>query len=701
LKRLDYKFFFLNRVSPILQTERAECGLACLAMIANFWGHKIDIENMRRRFSVSLKGVTLKSLISMSRALHFIPRPIKAELHQLDLLKLPCILHWDMNHFVVLTKIKNNKITILDPAVGLRQMNLAEFGRHFTGVVLELVPSNEFEQKKEENRVSYKSLVRQIKGLNYAIGHILILGLAIQICSLISPLYIQWTLDKVLPYNDHQLITVLGIGFSILVVLNTTLSALRSWATTVLATQINYQWLSNTFAHLLKLPMAFFEKRHTGDIISRFGSIQTIQHSITTQFAEGVIDGLLVIGTFTMMLTYSWTLTLITFVSVLLYLFLRIILFKALRNASSEEIIQTARQQTSFLETVRGMQGIRLFGRSNERLVGWLNILTDQFNANLRGARISVSYHAFRGILFGIERVAIIWLATIAVLDNKFSTGMLFAFLSYKEQFTERITSLINIVFDMRMLKLHVERLADIVNAEPEDIGEQQEIEVSHSNASIEFVNVSFKYSDNEPYILKNINLIIPSGQSIAITGQSGCGKTTLIKILLGLIEPTEGEVKYGGLSLRKLGLDNYRRYLGAVMQEDQLFTGSIADNICFFDPSPDTNRIEHCANLAAIHQEIVKMPMAYNSLVGDIGTGLSGGQKQRILLARALYKEPKLLVLDEATSHLDVQNEAFVNSAIKGLTLTRVIVAHRPETISMADRMIVLKSGSITYDEN
>jgi ATP-binding cassette subfamily B protein RaxB len=384
---------------------------------------------------------------------------------------------------------------------------------------------------------------------------------------------------------------------------------------------------------------------------------------------------------------------------VLLYALLRWAVYRPLREATAEQIVHAARQQTHFLETVRGVQGVRLFGRGEERRMGWMNVLAEQFNADVRAQRIGVVYQTANTLLFGIERVIIIWMAALAVLDRNFSVGMLFAFIAYKDQFSDRVAGLIDRLFELRMLRLHGERVADIVLTEAEEEFAVDEIDVERLSADIEIKGLSFRYSSVEPFVLQGIDLKIRAGECVAISGVSGCGKTTLVKLLLGLQQPTEGEVCVGGVPLRKLGPGNYRRMIGTVMQEDMLFRGSIADNICFFDPAPDRERIEQCAKLAAIHAEIAASPMGYNTLVGDIGTTLSGGQKQRVLLARALYKRPKILVLDEATSHLDVLNERAVNEAIKDMKLTRIIVAHRPETIAMASRVVVLERGKALRD--
>jgi ATP-binding cassette subfamily B protein RaxB len=699
ISSLQLSFWHGKRVPVILQTEAAECGLACVAMIASYWGHRIDLSSMRQRFSVSLKGATLKALMAMAQRLGLQTRPLRLEMQHLPELKLPAVLHWDMNHFVVLKKVTDTHAFIHDPGVGERRFPLGDVAKHFTGIALELTPTGEFSLKNESKHFSLLSLMGRVVGLRRGLGQVLLLGLALQVCALMAPFYMQWVIDEALLAADHELMTVLGCGFLLLVVLQASIGAVRSWMTTVLSTSLNAQWFGNAFTHLMKLPLPYFENRHTGDIVSRFGSIQTIQKSMTIQFVEGIIDGLLVLGTFVMMCLYSLQLSAVACCAVVLYIVLRVLIFAPLKEATSEQIIHAAKQQTHFLESVRGVQSVRLFGRNDERRASWLNTLADQFNSELRIAKLGLSYQTANTLLFGAERVIVIWLAALAVMDARFSVGMLFAFISYKDQFSQRTASLVDKLFEFRMLRLHGERVADIVLTQVEKDTFTHEVDPTDITPSIELRQVSFRYSESEPYIIKDVDLKITTGECIALTGPSGSGKTTLMKLLLGLLEPTSGEILIGGVKLATLGLSNYRQLIGTVMQDDTLFAGSISDNISFFSTSPNQEQIVQCARLAAIDNEIMGMPMAYNTLVGDIGTGLSGGQKQRILLARALYKNPQLLVLDEATSHLDVWNEQAVNAAIRSLNLTRLIVAHRPETIAMAERVVVLHGGKIVQD--
>jgi ATP-binding cassette, subfamily B, bacterial CvaB/MchF/RaxB len=683
----------------ILQTEAAECGLACLAMIACYYQLQTDLASLRRRFSVSLKGATLKSLIAMAKALQLTTRPLKLDLEHLADLKLPCVLHWDMNHFVVLKSVSGSRVRIHDPAVGERSVSLQEFGKHFSGIALEVAPGTDFVPAKQIQRFTILGLMGRVVGLRRGLAQIILLAVALEVTFVVAPLYMQFLIDQALVAADRNLITVLGLGFILLVVIQASISAFRAWAIAVLNINLNFQWFGNVFAHLLRLPLEYFEKRHLGDIVSRFGSVATIQKTITTGFVQAIVDGMLAISMLAMMVLYSAKLAAIALIAVILYGLLRWAVFRPLRDATAEQIIHAAKQQTHFLESARGAQALRLFGRNEERRVGWMNHLAEQFNAEVRIQRIAVSYQTANTLLFGIERVVLIWLAALAVIQSEFSVGMLFAFIAYKDQFSTRMAGLVDKAFEFRMLRLHGERLADIVLTETEQDHAADEIEDARIAPSIEVRNVSFRYSPLDPLVLDSVSFSIQAGESVAIAGASGCGKTTLVKVMLGLLNPAEGDVLVGGVPIKQLGLENFRRIVGTVMQEDSLFTGLISENITMFDPLPKQDRVEECARLAAIYDEICAMPMGFNTLVGDIGTGLSGGQKQRLLLARALYKSPRILVLDEATSHLDVVNEGAVNKAVRALNLTRIVVAHRPETLSMADRVLVLDRGKLVQE--
>ncbi len=697
-------------MKPILQSQSTECSLACLAMLASAHGQHLDLPELRRRFPVSLKGANLQQLTSQAAALGFSSRPLRLDLHELGDLKLPCILHWGLNHFVVLKKVSHKTLTLLDPAVGERRLSLDEASRYFTGVALELTPNAEFQPAAAAPRVSLSQLTGRVQGLWRALALIFAVALVLQLFAIAAPLFNQMVVDDAITSHDTDLLAVLVLGFALLLVVQTALGLARSWMVLVLGQTLSLQWVGNVFAHLVRLPVDWFEKRHLGDITSRFGAVGAIQQTVTTALIEAVLDGIMVLAALAMMLLYSPQLTGVVVAAVVLYGLVRWASYRPLRDAASERLVISAREQSHFLETLRAITPLKLFGREEERRARWQNLIVEVQNRDVRTAGMNIGFSTANTFIFGIENLLVFWLAAKMIMAAQiggavggggapFTIGMMFAFIAYKGQFTGRITALINYAVQIRMLSLHAERLADIVLTETErdtPQGNLPDNDLAHLPPSLELRNVSFRYGEGEPWVLRNANLRVDAGQSVAVTGPSGAGKTTLLKVLLGILKPTAGEVLYGGVPVRQLGLANVRRRIGTVMQEDNLLTGSLADNIAFFDVQPDQPRIEACARLAQLHGDIVKMPMGYHTLVGDLGSGLSGGQKQRLLLARAMYRQPSVLALDEATSHLDIANERAVTQALAQMRLTRLVIAHRPETIAGAQRVVQVKDGTV-----
>jgi ATP-binding cassette subfamily B protein RaxB len=684
-----------RKLPMILQTEAAECGLASLAMIARHHGHDVDLPSLRRTHSTSLKGANLARVMEMAAKLGFETRPLRLELEELSELKTPCVLHWDLNHFVVLKHVTSRGAVIHDPARGVLKLSRAEISQHFTGVALECSPGADFKPVKARESISLRALTGKVTGLPVTLVQIFVLALALEVFALVGPFYLQWVLDQVLVSADKNLLMLLGIGFLLIAVFQACVSAVRAWTITWLGAMLNVQWLTNVFAHLLKLPLDWYEKRHVGDVVSRFSSMQTIQQTLTTGFVAAILDGLMASLTLVVLALYNVKLTLIVLAAFALYAMLRWFTYQPLRRAQEDQIVYIARQRTELLEAIRGAQTLKLHNQQQPRTARYANAVVETVNRNIAMQRLNIAFQSGNQLIFGIEKVTLIWLAALLVLEGTFTAGMLVAFAAYADQFVTRAAGLIDKGIEFRMLRLHAERVADIALVAPERHVES-DWDAPLPKAEIEVRDVSFRYADGEPWILKNCSLTIPVGESVALIGPSGCGKTTLAKIILGLLEPQEGEILYGGIEIRRLGLGRYRSQIGAVMQDDQLFAGSIADNIACFDPESSPLRIEAAARLAAIHDDIVQMPMGYQSLVGDMGSALSGGQKQRVLLARALYRKPSLLVLDEATSHLDIERERQVNAAVNRLAITRIVIAHRPETIASAKHLLVVANGAV-----
>lgn len=688
--------FVGRRSTPlILQNEANECGLACLAMVASHYGHKIDLAAIQRRKLGVGRGARLADLMQIAAQLKLAARPIKLGMDSLRRLPTPAILHWDFNHYVVLTRVGNGKVCLNDPACGARTLELDEVSKHFTGVALELKPEAGFTPREERRRVSLRSLIGQVRGLPRAVFSVSLLALALEVFTLAAPLFMQLVVDSAVVSNDADLLTVLGLGFLLLGAIKVGVTALRGWLIMVLSNQLNLQLLGNLFRHLVRLPMVFFERRHLGDIVSRFDSMSAIQRTLTGGFLEALIDGLMVVTTLAMMLVYSPRLTAVVVAAAILYATIRLLLYRPLRQAQEEEIAKRAKQQSHFIETVRGMQSIKLFGRQMLRRAQYEDLLADQFNAGIRVQKLGLLYQAINGLTFVTENIIVVWLAALIILDGAFSVGMLFAFVAYKQMFVNRATALVENGIEVKMLGLHSERVADVALSETEPDVADGQLLTDEGPLEVEVKDLSFRYSDNEAPILDRVSLRILAGESVAITGPSGCGKTTLVKLMLGLLPADSGQVLIGGSPLDRIDREDYRARIGTVMQDDQLFAGTIAENIAFFEPSPDWEWMQRCAQMAAIHTEITAMPLQYHTAVGDMGAVLSGGQRQRILLARALYKRPKILVLDEATSHLDIHAERRVSEAVMQLPLTRIIVAHRPETVASADKVIELTPSS------
>lgn len=703
MRYLDRLSLGLGRKVPvILQTESSECGLACLAMIAGYYGYESDLLTLRQKHPISQKGATLTTLVKIANKLHLTTRPLKLELEELNQLRLPCILHWDLNHFVVLKNVSATKITIVDPAFGERVLTYDQVSSHFTGIALELWPDSDFEEKKDKTSIRIFKLFGEIRGLWKSLGQILILALVLEVFSLVSPFFMQWVIDHAIVSADLNLLTTLAIGFGLLMVLSSLISLLQAWVVMHMATTLNVQWKANIFHHLVNLPTNFFQKRHLGDILSRFGSIDSIQRTLTTSFITAILDGLMTIFTLILMFVYSAKLAWIAVITMLLYAVIRWIWYYPLRRATEDQIVHAAKQNTHFMETMRGIKTIKQFEKQDYRQATWLSLFVNQINAGLTTQKLNLMFGFINTLLFGLQNIIIVWLGATLVIEGEFTVGILMAFLAYKNQFGGRVSSLIDKYVEVNMLSLHGERLADIVLTDQEKTDsylftpESSELQ----KTGIDVKSLKFRYSEDESWIIHGINFNIPEGQSVAIVGPTGCGKTTLMNLLLGNLTPEHGEIKIGGQSIKHIGSNQLRNFIAYVAQDDVLFAGSILENISFFDDGVQQDSVEQYAKMASVHDEIMAMPMGYQTLVGDMGNILSGGQKQRILLARALYRKPKILFLDEATSHLDIIKEKEINDMIKSLNITRIIIAHRPETISSVNRIIALNNGRIVSDQ-
>lgn len=694
MSQLDLR---LRRTVPLVhQTESAECGMACLAMICGHYGKNIDLITLRRQFNLSARGTTLSGLINTANELGLTTRPLSLELDELNALRMPCILHWEFNHFVVLVSLGRNCAVLHDPAQGRRSVSLDELSKSFTGVALEAWPGGGFTPETVHNRISLSSLMRNIHGLRSSLGKIFCLSLVIETINLVMPVGTQLVMDHAIPAGDYGLLTLICVGLMLFILLRAAVSMLRAWSSLILSTSINVQWQSGLFSHLLRLPLSYFERRKLGDIQSRFGSLSTLRETFTSSIIGALMDGIMVIGVMVMMILYGGWLTWFVLGFTLAYVLIRLLTYRAYRQLSEEVLVRDARTKSYFMETLYGIATVKMQGMSERRGTQWLNLEIDTVNSEIKVTKMDLLFGGINAFIGACDQILILWLGTRLVIDNQMTIGMFIAFGAFREQFADRVSSLTNFLLQLRMMSLHNERISDIALNEQEPRKPDIPVCIAMRPVSLETTNLSYRYDSQSAPVFSGLSIRILPGESVAITGPSGAGKTTLMRVLCGLFEPDTGAVIVDGTDIRQLGINNFHKMIGCVMQDDKLFSGSIRENICGFDETADEKWMTECAKASYIHEIIVKMPMGYDTLIGELGEGLSGGQKQRLFIARALYRKPGILFMDEATSSLDYESENYVNQAIKELNITRVIIAHRETTISSADRVISLNSLSV-----
>ena len=681
---------------PVVRAaEAAECGLACMAMIAKYLGHDVDLNGMRQRFPVSLAGTKLRALMDLAGQLGLAARALRADLDALPRLQTPAILHWDLDHFVVLKAASRGRVVIHDPALGRRVLTQAELSKHFTGVVLELSPTADMTPIAARTPTRLRHLWSRIDGFWPALAQVLGLSVVLQAAVFAAPFYLQLSVDEAIATGDTGLLAILALGFGGLVAVRVAITAMRSWTLQSIGFLMSFQIVGNLVHHLLRVRTEFFEKRHVGDILSRFESVRPVHEALTQGVASTVIDGLMALGAAVILFLYSPLLATVVLVSVALSLAVTYALYPLQRRRTEDRIVASAKAHTHLVESLRASTVVKLTGREAEREGLWRNRYADVVNASFAEGKLSIGMTAGQGLISGLQTILVVYLAARLIIDgDSFSIGMLFAFMSYRGTFTDRSLALINQVVQFSYLGLHLDRLGDIVHAERDSptlrAGLAQPV-----RGRIAMRRLSFRYSAADPLLFDDVDLEIAPGSFVAFTGPSGGGKSTLLKVMLGLYPPTTGDVLLDGTLATPATWSDWRRHVGVVMQDDQLLGGTIADNIAFFDPQLDMQKVVEAAMAAEVHDEILRMPMQYLSTVGDMGSTLSRGQYQRVLLARALYRDPKLLFLDEGTANLDDDSEAKIVRLVSSLPITRIVVAHRPALLEAADTVYRLADGS------
>lgn len=694
-----------KRTPFIPQDEASECALACIAMVASYHGLDTDIQTLRRNYGFSLRGATLKQLLAVCERLCLNARPVRGDLADLRHLELPAILHWDLTHFVVLTRISQSvngdRFHIIDPARGPLTLKRADFSESYTGVAVELRRSERFQAVSNRQQLRISHLWSSISGIWSTLRNVLLVSLVMQLVALALPFYTQIVIDTVFPTFDVDLLGVLAVGFGLLATVGLVANWLRGLIISSANSALSYQIIVNLFRHLTSLPLSWFERRHTGDIVSRFGSTQPITNLLSQGMVTAFVDGLLTLLTLVLMIVYSPLLTVIAVAALTIYVAIRFAFLRAVKLSNANVIATAARENSVFMETVRGAGAIKAFAQESNRMRIWQHAKADAVNAEVKLARLTSVFDALGAFVPVIERIVFLYIAIRMAFDGAMTIGMIFAFQAYKQQFLDAGIRMVQQFINFRVLQVHLGRLSDIALTQPESVSGVDQIEpLPAMKSGLTVLDLRFRYGPMEEEILSGVTFHVTPGETVALVGPSGGGKSTLLKLMIGLLQPSSGRILLDGRPLSSIPQPSWRRSLGYVAQDDKLFAGSLAENIAFFDPMLDMNRVREVATIAHVARDIEAMPMAYETRVGDMGSALSGGQKQRVLLARALYHRPHILFLDEGTANVDDYLERLILASLKNAGITLVMAAHRAHSIEAADRLYHVAGGRLQKAE-
>ena len=700
---LNLDLFGTRRVPFVVASELNECGLACLAAISEYFRGDLGLTDIRRLAMHSGRGETLLDLRDLAERMGLAARGVRVGLDGLAALARPAILHWEMNHFVVLDRVTRRGIAIMDPAAGRMKIAWSEVNKSFTGVALETKTTPDWGLRtKRARKVSVLDFMGPFSRWRIDIALILALSVLMEMLVLVAPLQMQMSIDRAVQAADGRLVWVLGAGFTLVVLMQGSVSMIRAWTMAVFGTRVGYDLMDRFVRALHRKSARFFLKHHTADILSRGRSVDTIQTLVTAQLLQALLDAVMSVAMVVVMFVAVPAMGAVVTGFGLLNIGLTASLRRAAIENSRRALRVAAKADSLFLENARAARAIKLFGKENVRISVWRNKFVELTNLHLADSRLMMFSGQAAQVTSGLSNVALISAGTYLVLGNSITLGTMMMFFVFRTFFVERLNNCVNYMMDLRRVQTHAERIDEVM---AEEAGSELDIEhppfaiASERGVRIDVRDLWFRYGNDSPWILKGASLAIQPGESVAITGVSGCGKSTLMNIMLGLLEPTRGEVLINGRNLKTIASGDYARLIGMVMQDDIMFQGTVADNISFFDAPVDMARVIRAAEKANIAHDIQAMPMQYYSLLAEAALDISGGQKQRLFIARAIYHDPKVLFLDEATSHLDTASERLVGQAVQAMQMTRVLVAHRKETIATAGRVLVLDGATGMID--
>ena len=696
---LEFGLFGKRQVPFVAASELNECGIACLAAISGYFGGEPGLAEIRQLAVPSGRGETLLELRNLAERIGLAARGVKVGVEALGELALPAILHWEMNHFVVLERVTKTGIVIMDPAAGRLAVPWSAVDTSFTGVALETRVSPSWQRARGARRkVSLLDFLAPLSQWRRDIALVVALSILMEVLVLLAPLQMQLSIDSALQGSDGRLVWVLAGGFTLVVLLQAAISVVRAWTIAVFGARVGYELKDRFVRALHRKPARFFRTHHSADILSRSRSVDTIQSLVTAQLLQALLDGAMSIAIVVVMLLAVPSMAAVVIGFAALNLVVTAGLRRAAIDVSRRGLRVAAQADAYFLENARAARAIKLFGKELVRTNVWRNKFVELTNLGLADGRLTMFATQASQLANGLGNVALIALGTWLVLANAITLGTMMMFFLFRAFLVERFNRALLYAMELRRVRTNAERIEEVMVDEPgaDDAAPARPFAVAEgAGVRIEVKDVWFRYGNDSPWILKGASLAVEPGESVAITGPSGCGKTTLLHLMVGLLEPSRGEVLVNGREVRTIASTDLARAIGVVMQDDILFHGTVAENVSFFDSPTDMARVARAARQANVAADIEAMPMQYHSMLAEAAADISGGQKQRLFIARALYHAPRVLFLDEATSHLDAASEALVSRAVEAMDITRVLVAHRKETIAIADRVVAIEPAS------
>jgi HlyB family type I secretion system ABC transporter len=689
------------------QQSAADCGSACMVMIGRYWGKNFSVNRLRDMTNVSRSGASLSAIATAAENLGFASRPVKATLEKFAEQSLPAIAHWEGNHFIVVYEITKKQVIVGDPAVGQRIFTRKEFTAGWTGYALLLQPTSLLKNAQNQD-VGLWKFFELVKPHYKVLIEVFIASVVMQLFGLVTPVFTQLLLDRVLVQRSLATLNAVGLGMIVFGLFSIAMNAVRTYLLAHTANRISISLLVGFIKHTFRLPLAYFESRYVGDIISRIQENQKIQSFLTGQALSIVLDILTLVIYLSLMFWYSWKMALFVLVTVPPFFILAFASTSILRRISREIFNAGAKENSYIIESLTGIRTVRSLAIEQTVRWRWEELLNDLvrkgFNAQVIGIRLSM----LSGGINTFTSAALMWFGAWQVIQGELTVGQLVAFNMLVGNVLSPFQRFSQLWNEFQEIIISVERLDDVLEAEPEeDLHNKPRKTLGRLRGHIRFNNVTFRYHpESKTNILENINFEIQPEQMVALVGRSGSGKTTLSKLILGLYPPTDGKVLIDGHDIANVSLRSLRSQVGVVDQDTFLFGGTIRENIAIAHPEADLEEIIQAAKYAGADDFIQQMPMGYESQIGEGGGMLSGGQRQRIAIARALLGNPRLLLFDEATSHLDSESERIIQNNLKTILQgrTSVIIAHRLSTVRNADLILVLDRGVLvesgTHDE-